>query len=448
MERGAAILLVSMLLASVLAVSALATHIESSTPIPRKISPFEEEEYPPPPRPTSVAALPDLIVSRIVIPDELPLYTVIESFEIDVTNIGNAPASGKIEVYMEMRAPNIPRCALRISVGQYSGGRIARHTYIQPGETVRVLTREPYHSQSPTLPWVCRRPLAGDLIIHTEVNPAMGGQVGPVYRGRLRELSRANNVREKRVRVSEDLDEWTIPIKFVKGLNAFSVPVKSNTLAKQFSEVTGCALYKPVIAAEKAMLGLRTVDVEALQYVSSAETLKAGEVYFAQCRYGSTFHFIGPDPERLHIDLPGKGLKLVGTRAGMTGRRIYELVKGCGNPWALTRYHSIVPGERTAIRKMLVERLHFTTPIVPGLAYSIYCPYSNGGVWDSKDVKRYPGEPIRLKAHAYYPARPPARRSSYRYPSGILGSRGGRLYTYRAGQGDAYTYSTRGPSYS
>ncbi len=442
MQRGVLVLTIGLAVVLVIAVSVLATHIETSTPIPRKISPFEEEYYPTPPRPSAPKGLPDLIVTRIIIPDELPLYAIVESFEVEIANVGESVAHGEMDVYVELRAPNIPRCALRIPAGEYSRGRVSPNVYLMPGEKMVVKIADiPYGTGAGALPWSCRRPIAGDLTIIAEVNPAMGGQVGPVYRGSILESEQKNNRMEKTVRVREELGYWSIPVKLVKGLNAFSVPVVTKMLAKQFSETTGCELFKLPHENLKASLGLRTIDIEELRPVSPVEELKAGEVYFAQCLKDSKLSFEGLDPGPLNIELPGKGLMLVGSRAGMQGRRIYELVQGCGNPWALTRYMSFVPGERTAIGKMLAERLHFTIPIVPGLAYAIWCPNALGGVWDPKGVERYPGEPVKAKTTGivYYPARPPAMRSSYRYPSGILGSRGGRIYVYRAEEGGAYS---------
>jgi hypothetical protein len=346
--------------------------------------------------------LPDLVVTDIIIPDTLPLYTVVEDFGIEIKNKGNGILNGRVRLDVDILSPNLPgaQCRLR---SLYAGGGLGqtdpkeasalfqiRESYLLPGQSTIVPLFIPGYDER--LSRSCRRQLTEDLVIRVRVNPPDGGftRHRDLLRGNIVESDYSNNEFEKRIKVTNRAEEISnYPLVFDRGLNAFSLPViVPEFTAYDFVESTGCELYKlDEEDLPSSRIGRVMVDLTKIQYVDYSEQLEPGIGYFAECDFATTLSVTGKDPGELHIPLIPSGLNLLPTRIGMLGQRFMDVTTGCTYGKSdETTFYRFVSGNRNQAGKITSEVQFRSAGIVPGQLYFMLCGHSQGGTWDPEGL--------------------------------------------------------------
>lgn len=388
---------------------------------------------------------PDLVVNAIHLPDQLPLYTKIEKFAVEIGNKGPGIAEGEITVEISILGKNMPRCKTRIPVGGAFGDpaatfrlgetRLMRETRLRPGDALNVT----YY-----MPFYCQNAIVGDFKVNATVNPIGGGTTGSSVRpkGRLTETDHTNNYFSKLIKVSDEFTgeaEYQMNVKLVPGENFFSIPVSQKFNADAFVKSTGCEIFE---LSETSLYGSeRSIDATKIFLVPRYKDLEPGHIYVADCPSYAVIEFKGADPGPFNIRLGGNTVTAVPSRIGMIGKRLFELTDGCG----IIRgaFYSYVPGARTRTGKILPESLGSTTGVVPGLVYLVKCRTTTPGTWDPSEeyyLERsvtgvIPTSSLRTMyrplgdSQSYYPVKFGAMGSTYRSPS-RLGSTRAYSYTY------------------
>ncbi|MBI2564820.1 hypothetical protein HYV79_02415 [Candidatus Woesearchaeota archaeon] len=336
--------------------------------------------------------LPDLIISKILIPDNLPKGTVIDSFAIEIKNVGTNVATGFIIVTADMESRYF-RCRNRLIAGggqthpiQYLTSRPLRYAELFPGDTMIVpviLSGRDKYRQT-----YCSRPIIDDLHIEVIVNPIGGGLgVGLIPKGRLDELDITNNKAVKVVKVKEVADTYDHTIRLVPGLNPFTIPVTSDLSAYKFRELSGCELMELLPDAFYSR-EQRMPDMDKSRIVQDNEVLKSGAPYLARCERPSYILLPqGEDPGPFNKELRKKGLNFLPTRMSMLNKKLSDFIMGCSDSGKDgTEFFSLVPGQRTFNLQVLSEKIPRESFFVPGRVYFATCSHGYGGngigYWD------------------------------------------------------------------
>jgi hypothetical protein len=358
-----------------------------------KVTSFEEE--------LGGYSIPDLVINKINLPDELPLNSIIGSgWTVEIKNIGAGKVSGQVDVDAELFSRHWSRCKVRVysggSVGEnnpsyYNLRNMLRHTILYPGQTLIVPIYDSIGRTASSPESSCLgRILTDDLTVRITVNPeGGGGGAGQnfVAGRRVQESDTTNNIAEKTVKVNnlENLKSIKFPYRLKEGMNAFYVPVKTNISVFGFEGSTGCSLYGVDESMLKGYSNRKAPDIGQMTVsVDAFETLTPGKAYVAKCPHSATILFEGPDPGAFEKEILQQGLNLVPTRAGMMGRRAFQLLKGCANAGGVNvMFNHIVNGNRNYANKLLTEIVNYNDLIAPGDAYLVYCNTAGERpVWD------------------------------------------------------------------
>lgn len=348
-------------------------------------------------------ALPDLIVEEIGLPDALPKNSILgQGFPIKIKNIGEAIAEGQVMVLLEIKSKHGKNCKINLYAGGgvgtrsnpsvFSLHRLVRSTFIAPGESLNVyaydyITRGSYFAPGSGC---LTRILNSDVTVRATVNP-IGGSLysGLIPRGRIKESDMTNNRLEKTIKITGDflkIPELSIPVRFVSGMNLFSMPVEDEVSVYAFTQSTGCTLFKLGEEYSKTTgWGTRKVPqiTPYLENLNFDEMLKPGVVYAALCEFPLTFTFTGKDPGVFEQELTPRGVTAVATRAGMMGMQFYQLIDGCSNlVGGNSDIYRFTKGWENVNRKLRAHRMFYRANVVPGEAYFVLCDNSAGGVWD------------------------------------------------------------------
>jgi len=394
---------------------------------------------------SSTYKLPDLIVSKIFIPDNIQQYTTLESLAVEIKNVGNAEASGYIYVDISITGENIPGCKTRAIAGGSNGGLSStnspyqhRYASLLPNQTFIVPLSTPAIGYS--VPGSCQLPITKDVTITAEVNP-IGGSIGisRTPRGRILESDMSNNVLAKTVNAvkisSTQTDSkvmFTHQFKLVPGMNAFSMPLVTEFTVKSFRESTGCELFEYLAETTAQSSGNRVLDLSDLTLAKLDEKMMPGIPYFARCTYGSTVSINGYDPGPFNKALVYNGLNVVTTRASMRGLRLFEVAEDCGRAYSSgrgTSFYAYASGTRNILGKLLVETAPPQNPIVPGQLYLATCGNPGGGIWDSSSGSQSYAV-MRPEGADHLPYSSRSSGSSIYRPSRIGGRTGFQNYNY------------------
>ena len=380
--------------------------------------------------------LPDMVVTKIFVPDELPRYSTLEAIDVEIQNVGRGWMKGNLRIDFEIDSRDLSSCRIRQSVGGGFGNpdatrtaRSMRYTKIAPGEKVKMTSF--ISGLKYGLPDICRKPVQHDFKIRVTINPIQGQGLRP--RGAILESDHGNNVLEKEIKLIDGTKRGTFEMKFIEGDNFFSVPVVDNVSVLAFMQLTGCDVLD--VPSESQNDRRRTLDLSTLTHAPITHTLTAGNVYVARCGKRSTFTFAGDDPGSFSIEILGRRLTAVPSRAGQQGMRAYETLKGCSiarGGGHSTEFLTYVPGNRNIRSKPFPEKVLATSPIRPGLVYLIRCDTTYGGVYDGEDAVASVGE--RLINRDSTPTRRLDVPNNPRGPGRYFGSRvTGYNYRYKPG---------------
>ncbi|MBI4143856.1 hypothetical protein HY486_01250 [Candidatus Woesearchaeota archaeon] len=400
-----------------------------------------EERYRPEPTETTTATalkqLPDLIVTQILLPDEMPIATTITGIDVEIANIGKGAADGYIKVDISIDSPELPSCKVSTPLGGGFGspflsqsGRALRYIKILPGEKIKVSSFIEQLGEG--WPYACQRPLTQNFTIIAEINPkgqaSAQGSLKP--RGRILETDSTNNILQKTVSIvrKPKISEYELTLK--PGETMFTIPVDDKISVHAFRQLTSCEVYE-YKGEEEAHGSDKRLDLSKAELVKIEDNIEAGRIYIASCDYASTVTFTGSDLEPFNKRLNPNTLHAVPTRAGMRGLRVYEIFEGCSNPHGPghdTEFFAYISGRRNKAGQMSPEKVVAYTPVSPGIVYLVKCGGSYGGVWDPTQAKPIKGAPVYI-GQGYHPFRPRA-----------MGTAPRRLSRAGGGQFTGYTY--------
>ncbi len=345
-------------------------------------------------------ALPDLVITKIDVPDQLPAGSHIEGFQVHIKNIGEGPVDGSAELLVKMKSSNMHSCQEKIRLGTGTGtssnprfessSRRNRGGYIlDAGKEDIVYVNFGSGGRETAGAAICTQPLRDYVNITAEINPKGGKFAGSSYKGNILESNDANNILNKEIYVGFDVAADTLTLKFVAGLNAFSVPLITNTTVGELSSKSGCDIYKLPVTKE-VFKNKRSFDTTKLVPVHSSDVLDPLVPYFGYCKYYSAYATLkGKDPGTMNIDVAGNGLTFLPIRSGMVGNQLKDYLDGCSNSFGgPTNFYSYLTvsdrDNRQAFSiRLISERRESTDTIIPGLFYFMYCDGYGGGVWDS-----------------------------------------------------------------
>ncbi|MBI5065682.1 hypothetical protein HZA97_05590 [Candidatus Woesearchaeota archaeon] len=353
--------------------------------------------------------LPDLTVEEIGVPDKLPKNSIIgQGFPITIKNVGETIAEGQIMVLLETYSKHGMRCQINMFAGGGLGAgsnpsvfslqNLVRSTYVAPGESLKVYAYDYITKGSQFSPrsGCLTKVLNEDITFRVTVNP-VGGSLysGTIPKGRIKESDMTNNVLEKTVEVVDDpsvIPELSIPIKFMPGMNIFSMPVEQEMNAYSLTESTGCTLFglNDSFSKENGWGSRKVPSITPyLKQLAPEEMLKPGTVYGALCEFPLTVTFAGKDPGFFEKKLTPRGVTAVTTRAGMMGRQLHQLIDGCSNlAGGGSDIYMFTKGWENVNQKSSAHRIFYLANVVPGETYFVYCYNDAGGTWDFDPAKK------------------------------------------------------------
>ena len=393
-------------------------------------------------------SLPDLVVNKIDLPDELPVNSIIgPGWNVEIKNIGAGKVDGQANVVVELFSKHSSRCRIEV----YSGGslgetnpayynlmRMMRHTVLYPGQTLKVPIYDSLgRTTGSSNDFGClSKILTGDLTVKVTVNPEGGGVQGglvPIPGRRVKESDTTNNVAEKTVKIVdlENIKNIKFPYKLREGMNAFFVPVKTDVSVYGFEGATGCSLYGVNETMLKGYSNRKAPDLAQMTMsVDYSETLTPGKAYVAKCPQDAVILFEGSDPGAFEKEVNQKGLTLAPTRVGMMGRRVFQLLKGCANAGGQNlAFNHIVNGNRNLIGKLVTELVSYNNLVAPGDAYLVYCDSTGERpVWDISKESFAENSISGNADNIYQESRRITAYNSYPHRSKGLGTFGGSIY--------------------
>lgn len=412
-------------------------------------------------------ALPDLIITKIDVPDELPAGSRIEGFQVSIKNIGEGSVDSTAELLVKMKSPTMPSCQEKVRLGTGTGtsanprfessSRRNRGGYfLAPGkEDVVYVNFGVLGSGRETAgAAICTQPLREYVNITAEINPKGGRSYGS-SQGMVLESDDSNNVFNKNIHVGFDVIADTLTLKLVAGLNAFSVPLITNTTVEELSLKSGCNIFKLPFTKE-SYGNRRSFDTSKIVPAPLSEVLDPLTPYFADCKYFSTHITLkGKDPGAFNLEINPKSVTFLPVRSGMIGNQLKDYLQGCSDVFfGTTGFYSYVTVYNTYNRnsigkKLISERRESTNTLVPGIFYFVYCDSSYGGVWDP-DLYEVASKRAQLLGEEidddYVPVLQSRRalqgfESNKNYPGHIYEPIGSSSYRYGVGGVGHYYYS-------
>ncbi len=355
-------------------------------------------------------ALPDLVITKVYLPDKTPEGTRIHEIGFDVENIGLSNAVGQMFARFTLESKNrvYPPCRGIIHISKSRSGQLSK--FAHPGTLLNIgqitagtkshvsfslgLSGRPMIDTIENLAG-CTRPLPSDeYIITLEVNPVIGTMTNIYYSGRgITESNYANNIYVHKINVSSDVVSNKAVLKFKRGMTAFSLPVDANIFSSQLKKTTGCDIFVYDKSKHSNLYKVTYYSINIDDYIkqlSPDQLLLPGNVYFAKCENMlSEVVFYGNELGPLDVNLNRGGLTLVPTRNYMAGKKLFEFFDGCTGPGGngLSVFKSITSGQESGNRKLLFYDEDPFSYIIPGKVYAVNCIMSldagiNAPKWD------------------------------------------------------------------
>lgn len=408
------------------------------TPVQKpKITAFEDD--------LDVYAQPDLVVTNINLPDELPENSIIgPGWTVEIKNIGAGKAEGQINVRAELFSKQISRCVFDVYAGGSYGEKnpaymnlmkMLRFTRLFPGQTLEVPIYDKLGraSEAPADSGCLGRVMNNDITIKITVNPIGGGGIEP--KGRIEESDMTNNILTKTIKIvsADKMKNIRFPYTLLEGMSVFYPPVKSNISVFGLEGSTGCSVYDVDEKQLKSYSNKRVPDISQILNPSDPfETLKPGKAYATKCQNKAIVLFEGEDSGAFSKEVNNRGLTIVPTRAGMMGRRVFQLLKGCARASsARVQFFHIVSGNRNLNSKILSETMGYNDLISPGDAYIVYCDSTyQTAIWDPSEESFAENSAIQSSEYIY--PEPKRLTSQDQYPHKYKGNTNmGQTYYYR-----------------
>ena len=362
-------------------------------------------------------SLPDLVIKDVKLPKEVGVGTQVYDIEFDVVNIGLGDADGGIRARVEFDGIGIPTCRKDVFVGGSRTGiadkRLAgitndrRYAYIASGARMRTVVNLGDYGKDKTSQGVfgCTNPLnEGEYTFTITVNPPgasrQGGTSRSGLRGEILESDETNNVYVHKMKVSYNYIPEKASLNFVRGLNPFTVPVKTKTSVNELREKTGCEIHQ-LNEKSESFSSRKTIDINNLDLAPLTDILSPETAYFASCDNSKiTVSLEGSDPGPFNKKLVAKGLTFIPTRNNMASKKLFEFVEGCsGFNFGKSTFKTFTQGQNGARSgQILMYDAYYNSYIQPGKVYAVYCGSSFGSPkWDPasfEEIDEETDEPV------------------------------------------------------